>query len=263
MEITIPASVDEAVDKLGSLGKLLTATEWERAAILAAFVRLDEHGGDKTKTESSLASTAEFAAKGIVGLKSKDTVRRYVNAWMDEVKVRPTPGQPVDLPTAEFPHSGSRNNGPEADLHKSTAGMARALDAKPEQAAEHLVSKMTPEAKQAMATELVKQASDEVEKAVERTGGAVLSPTGADVGKRANAWKKESDDRQFYGFEGGLDWANDMKARIAYMLSRSPDWAEDMLGNVLADGQRQLEMYRAKGAADDLTPEQIINGGAR
>ena len=78
-------------------------------------------------------------------------------------------------------------NGPEADLHKSTAGMARALDAKPEQAAEHLVSKMTPEAKQAMATELVKQASDEVEKAVERTGGAVLSPTGADVGTRANA----------------------------------------------------------------------------
>lgn len=104
--IHIPASIEDAVSKLNGLERLLTATEWEKAAIVAAFVTLDGTPGPKSSASSSRSLTApEFAALGITGLKSKDTVRRYVAAWESTGLPKPTPGSDVELPTVPFPEA--------------------------------------------------------------------------------------------------------------------------------------------------------------
>lgn len=92
MKIKIPASIEDAVAELAGVERLLMAKEWERAAIVAAFVDMPGQG----KASSSL-STREFAGLGIAGLKSKDTVQRYVEAWARTGKPRPRPGEVVDL----------------------------------------------------------------------------------------------------------------------------------------------------------------------
>jgi hypothetical protein len=107
MKITVPASLDEAQDRLGSLGRLLTAGEWEKAAILAAFVEVTKQG----KVSSDFLSADEFAALTIVGLKSAVTVRRYVNAWTDQVGTRPRPGEKVELPTVDFSDVAAKPTG--------------------------------------------------------------------------------------------------------------------------------------------------------
>jgi len=100
--LIIPASIDEAVSNLNGIEALLTAKGWERAAIVAAFVRLGEHGVSPAKATSSL-STHEFAALGIAGLKSKDTVRTYVQRWLDANNGKhPKPGSKVKLPASPW-----------------------------------------------------------------------------------------------------------------------------------------------------------------
>jgi hypothetical protein len=101
--INIPGTIDEAVASLTGIGALLTAMEWERAAIVAAFVTLDTPDGRKPKlARTSQLSPREFAAKGITGLKSKDTVRAYAQAWQEAINqgeaVAAEPGATVALP---------------------------------------------------------------------------------------------------------------------------------------------------------------------
>lgn len=101
--VLVPESLDAARDRLTRLDGLATASEWARAAIVATFV--DESGsGQGGRTDLLLSSEKltpnAFAALGIVGLKSDNTVRRYLRAWGD--RPRPTPGQYVDLPDDEF-----------------------------------------------------------------------------------------------------------------------------------------------------------------
>lgn len=99
MRFDIPASVGGATKKLAELSGLIRASEWERAAIVATFVETSEQGvgiRQAGKARSSL-SAQEFAALGIVGLRSKDTVRRYVDAWNSLGIGRPTPGERFDV----------------------------------------------------------------------------------------------------------------------------------------------------------------------
>jgi len=91
--VKIPRSVEEAETQLGILGALIHSREWERAAIVAAFVEVGSQGVGKV---SSDLSPAEFAAKGIAGLRSKNTVQRYAEAWLSE-RPRPKPGEEIDL----------------------------------------------------------------------------------------------------------------------------------------------------------------------
>lgn len=98
MKVTIPATIAEAQNGLNALGRIITARQWERAAIVAAYVQPDYgHGGrSETRTSASLESAVAFAARGIVGLRSDHTVARYVNAWLAE-RPRPQPGDVVNL----------------------------------------------------------------------------------------------------------------------------------------------------------------------
>lgn len=97
MSIVIPSTLDEVKEHLNGLGKLVTAKEWERAAIVWAWTTRVGSGArtDLART-SQVMSFREFASHGIVGLKSKDTVAAYHDRWQsivdkygDEYVVRP------------------------------------------------------------------------------------------------------------------------------------------------------------------------------
>jgi hypothetical protein len=96
MKFTIPASIEDATSALTGVERLLTAKEWERCAIVAAFVTLDNKPGPKSSVTSD-RSPERFAALGIAGLKSKNTVQRYVERWEATGRAKPRPGEVIDL----------------------------------------------------------------------------------------------------------------------------------------------------------------------
>jgi hypothetical protein len=107
--IAIPATIEAVTADLNNVGELVTAKEWQRAAIVATYVQVGEQGvgvHQAGKATSSL-SPREFAALGITGLTSKDTVRKYARAWLNN-HPRPEPGDTVTLPTDPFPRTRTR-----------------------------------------------------------------------------------------------------------------------------------------------------------
>jgi hypothetical protein len=143
----IPSTISAAQSRLTAIGSLLQATEWEKAAIVAAFVTVADREGRpsrETATSSSLSPT-QFAALGITGLKSKDTVRRYHDAWMDHSGYeRPEPGMeiPTDLPEWGATVPQVTNS---AKIATAPGTIAQALE-DPELAAK-VVARMTPQAR--------------------------------------------------------------------------------------------------------------------
>lgn len=136
MKIAIPASVEDATAALNGLDQLLTAGEWKRAAIVAAFVDLGEGKGKSVGNATSSISCEAFAALGIAGLKSKDTVRRYVQAWLEQ-RPRPLPGEVIDMDgLPEWPtrygdgkekHGAARSPGQTAEALSDPAFVAKVL----------------------------------------------------------------------------------------------------------------------------------------
>lgn len=103
--IAIPDDIEAATGALNSIGDLITAHKWQRAAIVYAFTGDDTPGpktdrGDRGK--STAVSCREFASLGISGLRSDQTVRRYRKAWAWAVEtdqaLRAVPGVAVALP---------------------------------------------------------------------------------------------------------------------------------------------------------------------
>ncbi len=104
--LLIPASLESATERLVSIDGLVTAKEWQRAAIVAAFVEPRSGEGrplQSTVKSDSFLSPGQFAALNIAGLRSINTVRRYHDAWMRDGRQRPVPGEPVPLPDEPFP----------------------------------------------------------------------------------------------------------------------------------------------------------------
>lgn len=107
-EISIPQNVDEAVERLDGVVGILNAAEWGVAAIIWAHVEEpgQGHRSDLTSKSLSKLSPDEFAERGIRGLTSAPTVRKYRRAWqyaIDEGLAEPTvPGEIVKLPSVEF-----------------------------------------------------------------------------------------------------------------------------------------------------------------
>ena len=106
---TIPADATAADSMAGELGEVATATEWKRAAIVYARVRVQDGQGRPSqvgKVSSDLLSPAEYALLGIHGLRSKRTVRAYWRAWDNAVAeglAQPVLlGDNVNLPDAEW-----------------------------------------------------------------------------------------------------------------------------------------------------------------
>jgi hypothetical protein len=100
----IPTDIDGAVLSLKGLGELITASEWERAAIVWAFTE-DRNPGRNSSTFGRM-SAAEFASQSIAGLTSKQTVVKYRKAWKLAIEhgfaTDVEPGDLIDLPEAEW-----------------------------------------------------------------------------------------------------------------------------------------------------------------
>lgn len=128
--VDIPATLEEAKSRLGGLERLLTAKGWERAAIVYAFTRDDGRTGrpPKVARTSDFLNFGEFAALGISGLRSKDTVARYHRAWQEAVDsgaAEPVePGQKIIvLPGLEWPPTRGGTDG-----YSSEEGARRTIE---------------------------------------------------------------------------------------------------------------------------------------
>lgn len=101
----VPTSVDQAVESLNGLAALITASEWQRAAIVWAFTE-EGKPGPGVRTTSSAISIREFGRLGVSGLKSQDTVRKFRKAWAQAIADGHAtdigPGDLVDLPEVDW-----------------------------------------------------------------------------------------------------------------------------------------------------------------
>lgn len=141
--IKIPKTIDEAVTALGPIEALLASKEWERAAIVATFVRVRGYEGD---SNLSLLTPDQFATKyDLPGLQSENTVRRYAIAWLSRFP-RPVPGWTAELPDEDFP-PGTRTK--VKDIAHNSRAVAEAAD--DPAFVQKVLSKMKPGARRALA----------------------------------------------------------------------------------------------------------------
>jgi hypothetical protein len=95
-------------DTIEGVAGLLTARGWERAAIVWAYVHSSENQAHvKTDMRGKLYTPESFAALGLSGLRSKNTVQAYWQAWQDAMKKRKAkavkPGDTIEVPDLTFP----------------------------------------------------------------------------------------------------------------------------------------------------------------
>lgn len=114
--IQIPRTAKAVVAELGTVGELLTATEWRKAALIASVVRLPGRGARREEAGSSFFTAEQFADQRLAGLRSKDTVRLYVERWLAANDgAYPRLGAKVKLPTDEWPPSRTGTDGYESE----------------------------------------------------------------------------------------------------------------------------------------------------
>lgn len=99
-QFTVPKTIEEATGRLGGLEKLITASKWERAAIVYAFTR---DGQAEPNRYDGKYTIKDFAALGIAGLRATETVRRYRECWKQQGDTSIGPGSRVRLPKEPFP----------------------------------------------------------------------------------------------------------------------------------------------------------------
>jgi len=134
--IKIPKSIEEVMTELGELGELLTAGGWKRAALLATVVRLPGSGGRKdraAKRDTAFCSCDEFASLDIKGLRSANTVRLYVQRWLD-------------ANDGQYPTLGDRVTQPADDWPPEERSLGSRVSVDPARAVEQIVEKHGPEA---------------------------------------------------------------------------------------------------------------------
>jgi phage N-6-adenine-methyltransferase len=109
VEVSIPETLDGAVALLEGVSGLLTAGEWGTAAIVYAHTRDGGQGEYPKITDNPkfrVLTTGEFAALGIRGLRSDDSVRKWRRRWqyaMDHLEAEVAqPGGRITLPSEPY-----------------------------------------------------------------------------------------------------------------------------------------------------------------
>ncbi len=169
-KIHIPTELQLA-KRLAEIHGLLTATKWERAAIIYAFTTNDGQGRPETGSSTGFPMPMErFAALGYAGLKSDKTVRHYRAAWeyaIEQGQAQPVqPGDDVELPDLGWPprRDNSRWGIPHADEIVTQAkadgvGPVKALDVAQSTKAMITAIKASPEVAKAVADVIVEKPS--------------------------------------------------------------------------------------------------------
>lgn len=105
-QVTVPELIDDTVAVLNDVGRLLGAGHWATAALVYAWTTDELNGRGNRVTSDGVLSLEAFTEKGIRGLKSINTVRKYRRAWehaMDQGWVgAAVPGERVLLPGQPF-----------------------------------------------------------------------------------------------------------------------------------------------------------------
>jgi hypothetical protein len=102
--IDLPREPDEAEDMLSAFGSLALATDWARSAIVRTLCYKSKPGPKAEEIgRDSGRSIREFAELGIIGLRDRDTVRRYYDSWDLSGMPEPVLGERVTLPDIPFP----------------------------------------------------------------------------------------------------------------------------------------------------------------
>lgn len=133
----VPPTLAAAKKELGTLGSLLTATQWERAAVVYAFTR----DGRVADFGNSKLSTRDFAALGLQGLKKIETVSFYRKQWERAMKhgaPAAEAGKRVRLPELEwrepldpdYAEAAALSGRDRSYVEKDEAAIARSLDRK-------------------------------------------------------------------------------------------------------------------------------------
>lgn len=99
---------DELAERLAGIEGLLTAKQWERAAIVFAFTEVGEIGAGRwRKPQPPKMNIREFSRRGYAGLSTNKSVEHYRNAWLAAIDsghaVPVEPGQTTRLPDLPFP----------------------------------------------------------------------------------------------------------------------------------------------------------------
>jgi hypothetical protein len=104
--IKVPKTIEAAEQQLASLDGLITAKQWDRAAIVWAFTYEGTNRWD-SGTELNRYNVTQFAERGIKGLASKTSVIAYRKAWRDAMQMVGAPdvqpGDSLEAPALPFP----------------------------------------------------------------------------------------------------------------------------------------------------------------
>lgn len=131
--ITIPRTIEGVDRRNAEINGVYTTTGWERAALLASVVQLPGSGGPANR-RSAVCSAEQYAERKVPGLSSANTVRLYVQRWLDAHDgLHPQPGAKVELPDLAWP-----------PVDKSDAGSRVAAD--PAKAVAQVIDKHGAEA---------------------------------------------------------------------------------------------------------------------
>jgi hypothetical protein len=135
MSIHIPSTLDEACERLASIEGIMTARNWERAAIVSAFTTNNPVAENRHKI-----GFRQFAERGLSGLSNHETVKRYHDAWqsaISEGKAKPvSPGEPVEVPDMEWPpRNGHLNEITDVDQREAIEREAEAAGTSADQVA--------------------------------------------------------------------------------------------------------------------------------
>lgn len=114
--IDLPKTIGKAKQVLAGLDGLVTAKEWERAAIVWAFTEKGRPGpGDRAGTGA--ISIREFSRLGVAGLRREETVRLYRKAWQYAIDHKSAedvrPGDSVVLPDIPWEEAYQANDIPD------------------------------------------------------------------------------------------------------------------------------------------------------
>jgi hypothetical protein len=246
MRVPIPRDDAEA----RALADTLNTGGWGLAGYLASRVTLDGEGqgtrSDRGRTSATssrgLLSPREFAALGIRGLRSKDTVRLYVERWQATGLPVPTPGTSVTMPDLDWPPTTdySRNvRDPErvaaiaAQAEEDDTGVNMAVKIAGSPRAMQAAIKADPATRQA-AMEAIDQ---HYTTASRRTGNAI--------------------DRDAMLASAARE-ANDARFRLLDMNRTIGEWAQaGRWDDIEAVRQRCQDMLDLRDGAEALTPEMF------
>lgn len=243
--IRIPATFEGRRAALTDRGRLLTATEWERAALVATDVRLDARGGDRRSPEAingrnaiDLLSPELYADLGIVGLRSHHTVLVYARAWLDRFP-RPEPGEQIETPDLDWPPTTGEDSwysgiddkeAIKAQADEDGTGKAKALDIAKNTKAMGAAIKGSLKVAEAAATALVEgEAVAELDldvfiglsKAVDDRRGTA-APAPRRLSDRNKSDEEMEDEAYWRKVNEALKLLLDVKVRISHGLQPPP-----------------------------------------